>query len=59
VVSETARLAGFEPAPLLQIVQARAGTARLEVRPDAPVVTGYLEAVARVVEYVDQFQTPA
>jgi predicted nucleotidyltransferase len=59
VVSDTARLVGFDAAPLLQIVQARGGTARLEVRADAPVVTGYLEAVARVVEYVDQFQTPA
>jgi predicted nucleotidyltransferase len=58
VVRATAALVGFDPAPLLEIVRARAGAAKLDVLPDAPVVTGYLEAVARVVEYVDRYQTP-
>lgn len=59
VIGATARRVGFDPAPLLEIVSARAGRAKLDVRPDAPVVTGYLDAVARVVEFVDHFESPA
>jgi len=56
VLSETAAKVGFDPAPLLEIQRARSGGGKLDVRPDSPVVTGYLEAVARVVEYVDRFE---
>lgn len=56
VIQETARRVGFDPAPLLEIHRARHGRARLDARADAPVVVGYLRAVAKVVEYVDRFQ---
>jgi Nucleotidyltransferase domain len=59
VLAETAARVGFDPAPLLEIQRARSGAAKLDVRPDSAVVTGYLEAVARVVEYVDRFERPA
>ncbi|HEU4560147.1 MAG TPA: nucleotidyltransferase domain-containing protein [Longimicrobium sp.] len=59
VLNETAARVGFDPQPLLAIHRARSGAAKLDVRPDSAVVTGYLEAVARVVEYVDRFERPA
>ena len=59
VIGATAQRVGFDPAPLLEILRARAGRAKLDVRPDSPVVTGYLDAVARVVEYVDRFEAQA
>jgi hypothetical protein len=58
-VRATAERVGFDPAPLLEILRARAGQAKLDVRPDSAVVTGYMDAVARVVEYVDRFETRA
>ena len=58
VLAETAARVGFDPAPMLEIQRAREGGAKLDVRPDSAVVTGYLEAVARVVEYVDRFERP-
>lgn len=58
VLAETAALVGFDPAPLLEIQRARGGAGKLDVRPDSAVVTGYLEAVARVVDYVDRFERP-
>jgi predicted nucleotidyltransferase len=58
-VRATAGRVGFDPAPLLEILAARAGRSKLDVRPDSPVVTGYLDAVARVVEYVDRFEARA
>ena len=59
VVRATAQRVGFDPAPLLEIVRARAGGTKLDVGPDAPVVTGYLDAVAEVVRYVDRFEAAA
>ena len=58
VLAQTAQRVGFDPAPLLEIQRARSGGAKLDVRPDSAVVTGYMEAVARVVEYVDRFERP-
>ena len=55
VVRQTAGRVGFDPAPLLEVVRARAGSAKLDARADAPVVTGYLDAVEKVVQYVDRF----
>lgn len=59
VVNAVAARVGFDPAPLLAIARARAGGAKLDVRPDAPAVTGYLDAVAEVVRYVDRFEAAA
>lgn len=55
VVRQTAEKVGFDPAPLLDIHRARGGGLKLEARADGPVVTGYLDAVGRVVRYVDRF----
>ena len=54
VVRRLAERAGFDPAPLLEIHQARSGGQKLRPQADAPVVVGYLDAVGRVVAYVDR-----
>lgn len=54
VVRRLAERAGFDPAPLLEIHRARSGGEKLRPQADAPVVVGYLDAVSRVVEYVDR-----
>lgn len=59
VLAETAARVGFDPQPLLEIQRARSGAQKLDVRPDSAVVTGYLQAVARVVDYVDRFERAA
>ena len=59
VIRATAQRVGFDPAPLLQIAAARAGRGSVDVRPNSPAVTGYLDAVERVVEYVDRFEAAA
>jgi hypothetical protein len=59
VIRATAERVGFDAAPLLEILRARSGRTKVDARPDSPVVTGYLDAVARVVEYVDRFEAPA
>jgi hypothetical protein len=59
VVRATAERVGFDPAAMLAIVNARAGGAKVDVRPESPVVTGYLDAVAEVVRYVDAFEAAA
>jgi hypothetical protein len=45
---------GFDAAPLLEIQRARTAGGKLAPAADAPVVTGYLEAVEAVVRYVDR-----
>jgi hypothetical protein len=45
---------GFDPAPLLEVHRARAAGEKLSPQADAPVVAGYLDAVSRVVAYVDR-----
>lgn len=54
VVRRLAERAGFDPAPLLEVHRARAGGEKPRPQADAPVVVGYLDAVRRVVEYVDR-----
>jgi len=54
VVRQVAQRVGFDPAPLLEIHRARAAGQKLRPQADSPVVAGYLEAVARVVEHVDR-----
>lgn len=53
VVRSIALRAGFDPDPLLQILRARKASATFEPAPVDPVVTGYLQAVAQTVEWVD------
>ena len=59
VVRAVAERVGFDPAPMVAIVKARGGGAKLDARSDSPVVTGYLDAVAEVVKYVDRFEAAA
>jgi predicted nucleotidyltransferase len=54
VVRRLAERVGFDPAPLLEVHRARAGGEKLRPQADAPVVVGYLDAVSRVVAYVDR-----
>lgn len=54
VVGAVAARAGFAPEPLLEILRARAAGSALKPQPHAPVVTGYLDAVARTVELIDR-----
>jgi hypothetical protein len=59
VVRRTAVHAGFAPEPVLELVAARAagGSPRLDAVD--PIAVGYLDAVARVVEYVDRLMDGA
>lgn len=54
VITETAARAGFSPDALREIHRARSQGETLRPSPTDPVVTGYLEAVARTVEFVDR-----
>ena len=54
VVQRVADRVGFHPGPLLEISRARAGGEKLQPAADSPLVVGYLDAVSRVVEYVDR-----
>lgn len=54
VVRGVAERVGFDPAPLLEIHRARASGQKPRPQADAPVVVGYLDAVGRVVAYVDR-----
>lgn len=53
-VRRTAQHAGFDPEPLLEILRARRDRSTFRPAGDSTVVVGYLDAVARVVEYVDR-----
>ncbi|HEX7240902.1 MAG TPA: nucleotidyltransferase domain-containing protein [Longimicrobiaceae bacterium] len=50
----TAARAGFDPAPLLEILRARQGGGDFRPAAEDPAVVGYLDAVARTVEFVDR-----
>jgi hypothetical protein len=54
VVHGVARVAGFNPEPMLQIHRARAAGERLRPAADSRLVTGYLDSVSRVVDHVDR-----
>lgn len=54
VVRKVAERAGFAPAPLLEIHRARRGGGKLRPAADDPVVAGYVDAVARVTDFVDR-----
>lgn len=54
VVRQVAALAGFDPAPLLEVHRARVEGRKLRPAADAPVVVGYMDAVSRVVDHVDR-----
>lgn len=56
VLNATAARAGFAAEPLLAILRARTGETELRPQLDDKVVSGYLEAVGRVVEWVDRLQ---
>lgn len=53
-IAEVARRVGFDVAPLRDILAARRTKTPLKPRADSPLVTGYLDAVARTVEFVDR-----
>ena len=54
VILRTAQRAGFDPAPLLEILRARREARRFHPDAEDRVVVGYLDAVARVVDFVDR-----
>ncbi len=54
VIEQTAARVGFAPDALREIHRARSEGAALRPAPNDPVVTGYLDAVARTVEFVDR-----
>ncbi|CAN5194724.1 hypothetical protein BH20GEM2_BH20GEM2_00370 [soil metagenome] len=53
VLRATGELAGFDPAALLTVLEARRAGRPLRPRADDPLVEGYLDAVARAVSWVD------
>ncbi|MDB4948276.1 MAG: hypothetical protein JWM27_925 [Gemmatimonadetes bacterium] len=54
VLRRTGRHVGFDPQPLLDVLRARRGGEKLRPAADAPLVLGYLDAVGKVVEWVDR-----
>lgn len=58
VVRDVAARIGWDPEPFRTVLRARAGSLALLPMPDDPVVTGYLQAVARTVEWVDRLPDP-
>lgn len=54
VIRRTAERAGFDPASLLEILRARREARRFHPHAEDRVVVGYLDAVARVVDFVDR-----
>ena len=59
VVRRTATHAGFAPEPVLELVAARAAGGAPRLDATDPVAVGYLQAVARVVDYVDRLMDEA
>ena len=53
-LSEAAARIGFDPEPLRQIARARRSRSAFKPPADDPVTEGYLDAVARTVEFVDR-----
>ncbi len=53
-IAEAARRVGFDPEPLREILLARRAKTPIKPKADSPLVTGYLDAVARTVEFVDR-----
>ena len=47
--------AGFDAAPFVRVVQHVRGSQRLDKRDAGPVLAGYLDAVERLVAYLDRF----
>jgi predicted nucleotidyltransferase len=54
VIVRTSQPAGFDPAPLLEILRARREARRFHPSAEDRVVVGYLDAIARVVDFVDR-----
>jgi predicted nucleotidyltransferase len=54
VIRRTATHVVFDPEPLLGVLRARRSGEKLKPAADAPEVLGYLDAVGRVVEWVDR-----
>ena len=53
-IADVAGRVGFSPEPLREILHARRTGGKFRPAAADPVVTGYLDAVARTVEFVDQ-----
>jgi hypothetical protein len=53
VIDATAARAGFEPAPLHEVLQARRSGTPLELQADDPRLAGFLSAIESTVRYVD------
>ena len=54
VIRRTALHVGFDAAPLVEVLAARRRGEKMRPRGDAPEVVAYLDAVGRVVEWVDR-----
>jgi predicted nucleotidyltransferase len=49
---------GFDPAPVQEVLRARREGGKFEPAGDGPVVTGYLDAVARTTRWLDRLAPP-
>jgi hypothetical protein len=54
VIRRTALHVGFDAAPLVEVLSARRRGEKLKPKADAPEVVAYLDAVGKVVEWVDR-----
>lgn len=58
VVDAVGARAGFDPAPLREVIRARAAGGALKAPADGPVATGYLGAVTAAADWVDALDSP-
>lgn len=56
LASAVAKAAGCDAAPFMRVVQHRRGTVALKAADAAPVVSGCLEGLQRIVRYLDQYK---
>jgi hypothetical protein len=58
VAATVGELAGFDPAPVQQVLQARTGGSGWSVAADDAVAEGYLQAITRCSEWLDTLPKP-
>lgn len=58
VVERCGEMMGFDPAPMLEVLAARAGDSALAPAADSATVVGYLDTVARASDWLDSLERP-
>jgi hypothetical protein len=59
LVEAVARRAGFDPAPIVRVVQHARGESKLTTAEVGPVLAGYVKGMEQLVSYLDTYKAPA